>query len=145
MPKKGGPSTALTGGGENEGMSLKIEPLQADGYLYVVGEGTVATLDVANQVDEGIGLIISLGLPGAMVDFSNAVLEMPLVDIYKLPDWFEARSLPRETRIAVVLPPDPVNMHKYTFFDDVATNRGYHVRLFWESTRARDWLHGGPV
>jgi hypothetical protein len=126
-------------------MGWTVEPLDAEGFLYLIADGTITTEDVAGQVQEGIALIVSRGLPGAMIDYSKAVLEMPLVDIYKLPDWFEAHALPRETRMAVVLPADPVNMHKYTFFDDVATNRGYLVRLFWESTRARDWLHGGLV
>jgi hypothetical protein len=62
-----------------------------------------------------------------------------------VPDWFEVRELPRTTRIAVVLPPDTANMFKYIFFDNISTDRGYQVRLFWEPTRAVDWLRGGPV
>jgi hypothetical protein len=126
-------------------MGLMFRPMEAEGYLHVVGEGAVVTEDVANNVDEGVKLIITLGLPGALVDFSLAVLEMSLADIFKLPDWFDVRNLPRATRIAVVLPPDPVNMFKYIFFDNISTDRGYQVRLFWEPTRAVDWLQGGPV
>ena len=126
-------------------MGWKVDPLDAEGFLYVSADGAIGTDDVRGQVDQGITFILEHRLPGAMVDYSKVVLEMPIVDIYQLPDWFEARSLPRETRIAVVLPADPANMHKYTFFDDVANNRGYQVRLFWEVTRARDWLHGGGV
>jgi len=62
------------------------------------------------------------------------------VDIYKLPDLFEAMGLPRQTKIAIVLPADPENMHKYTFFDDVATNRGYQVKLHWDTTNALLWI-----
>ena len=121
-------------------MGLRFHPVEAEGYLHVVGEGPVFTEDVADNVDEGVRLIIDLALPGALVDFSLAVLEMSIVDIFRLPDWFEARNLPRGTRIAVVLPADPPNMYKYTFFDDVTTNRGYQVRLFWETTSAQGWL-----
>ena len=121
-------------------MSLKFEPREAEGYLHVVGEGPVVTADVADNVDEGVRLIIDLALPGALVDFSLAVLQMSIVDIFKLPDWFDERKLPRGTRIAVVLPADPPNMYKYTFFDDVTTNRGYQVRLFWEASSALGWL-----
>jgi len=126
-------------------MGLRLQPQEVEGYLHVVGEGPVVTEDVASYVDEGVRLIISLGLPGAFVDFSRAVLEMSIFDIFKLPDWFDDRKLPRATRIAVLLPADAANMHKYVFFDDVSNNRGYQVRLFWESTRALDWLRGGPV
>ncbi|HSN17124.1 MAG TPA: hypothetical protein VLV87_02850 [Gammaproteobacteria bacterium] len=122
-------------------MALWFHPRTAEGYLYVVGEGPVVTEDVANSVDEAVNLIIDLELPGALVDFSLATLEMSIVDISKLPDWFETRNLPQWTRIAVVLPADPANMHKYIFFDDVSTNRGYQVRLFWEPTSAVGWLN----
>jgi len=124
-------------------VAWKIKPPEVDRYLHLIADGPITTQDVAAQVDQGIALVLSHGLPGAMIDYANAVLEMPIVDIYKLPDWFEARALPRGTRIAVVLPGDPANIHKYTFFDDVATNRGYQVRLFWEISSAQDWLLGG--
>ena len=124
-------------------MGWKVEPLDAEGFLSVAADGSITTEDVQLQVEQGIAYIVSRALPGAMIDYSAALLEMPVGEIYKMPDWFEARGLPRTTRIAVVLPPDPVNMHKFTFFDDVANNRGFQVRLFWETSRARDWLHGG--
>ena len=121
-------------------MALKIHPRQADGYLHVLGDGPVTTEDVAANIDEAIQLIISLGLPGAFVDFSLAVLEMSISDIFKLPDWFEARNLPPATHIAVVLPADSANMYKYIFFDEISSKRGYQVRLFWEPSGALGWL-----
>lgn len=121
-------------------MGLRLEPRPAEGYLHVVGEGPVTTEEVADHIDAGIHLVISLGLPGAFVDFSHAVLEMPISDIFKLPDWFEARNLPQATHIAVVLPADSTNMYKYIFFDEITSKRGYQVRLFWESSSALGWL-----
>ena len=126
-------------------MGWRVEPLGAEGYLHVIADGAISTEEVMLQVQQGIAQIVARALPGALIDYSDAILEMSVVDIYKMPDWFEAAALPRGTRIAVVLPADPVNMHKYTFFDDVATNRGYQVHLFWEFSRARDWLQGGTV
>ena len=126
-------------------MGLRFEPREADGYLHVVGEGPVLTQDVADNIDEGIGLIIRLRLPAALVDFSLAVLEMSLADIFRLPDWFEARNLPRRTRIAVILPPDATNMFKYVFFDEITSKRGYQVRLFWEPKSAESWLDESAV
>lgn len=126
-------------------MGWRTEAVADGSYLHLIAEGPISTEEVLAQVHHGVALILEQQLLGAMVDYSAAILEMPVVDIYKMPDWFEAVALPRGTRIAVVLPADPVNMHKYTFFDDVATNRGYRVRLFWEPSRAVDWLNGGPV
>lgn len=111
--------------------------------LRVQAEGSISTEEVLAQVMEGLEIIKQQQMVGALVDYSKAILEMPIDEIFKLPDLFDAHELPRGTRIAIVLPADPKNMHKYTFFDDVATNRGYLVRLFWEPTQAMAWLAGG--
>lgn len=108
--------------------------------LLVTGEGRVSAEEAFAQVAEGIEIILREDIKGAMIDYSAVILEMPITDIYKMPELFEAQGLPRKTRIAVVLPGDPANMHKYTFFDDVATNRGYIVKLFWETSAALAWL-----
>lgn len=110
--------------------------------LRVHAEGSVSTEEVLAQVMEGLEIIKQQQMIGALVDYSKAILEMPLHEIYRLPDLFDAGELPRATKIAIVLPADPANMHKYTFFDDVATNRGYQVRLYWEPTQALAWLAG---
>lgn len=122
-------------------MSWRIEQSEAGEFLRVTASGPVSTDDVHAQVKQGVEIIVREGLPGALVDYSGAVLEMPVVEIFKVPDMFDALGLPHRTRIAIVLPPDPVNMHKYTFFDDTATNRGFQVKLCWERTAALDWLN----
>lgn len=121
-------------------MSWRIDQSDAGQFLHLIATGPISTEDVHAQVKEGVEVILREDLPGALIDYSGAVLEMPVVEIFKVPDMFDALGLPHPTRIAVVLPPDPVNMHKYTFFDDTATNRGFQVKLCWERTAALDWL-----
>lgn len=124
-------------------MSWTIEHQKDKNILAVTVEGTVTTEDVHAQVREGIELILRESIPGALIDYSHAILEMPVTDIFKMPDMFDALGLPRTTKMAVTLPSDSRNMHKYTFFDDVATNRGYSVQLFWEPSQAMRWLLKG--
>jgi hypothetical protein len=64
-------------------------------------------------------------------------------DIYKLPELLDTLEFPRTARIAIVLPVDPEHVLKYSFFDDVATNRGYTVGLFEKPTEATAWLKAG--
>ena len=65
----------------------------ADGnYLHLIAEGPISTGEVLEQVHHGVALILEQQLPGAMIDYSAAILEMPLVDIYKVPDWFESAT-----------------------------------------------------
>ena len=121
-------------------MGWRIEHQAFENLVRVTADGAVTTEDVLAQVMQGIVLIKRHEATGALVDYSGAILEMPIDEIGKLPDLFESQQLPLNTRIAVALPADPVNMHKYTFFDDVATNRGYLVKLFWEPSRAMQWV-----
>ena len=121
-------------------MSWRIEHSEPDDFLRITASGPVSTDEAFQQVKASVERIVREDLAGALVDYTGAVLEMPIGDILMIPDMFDALRLPHQTRIAVVLPPDPVNMHKYTFFDDAATNRGFQVRLFWESTAAFGWL-----
>ena len=123
-------------------MSWNIEHSEQDNLLLLKATGPVTTEDVQAQVVQGIEIIKREQIPAAIIDYSGAVLEMPIMEIYKMPDMFEALALPKQTRMAVLLPSDPVNMHKYTFFDDTATNRGYQVKLFWEASHALDWAKG---
>ena len=121
-------------------MSWKVEHLAKENIVHVLAEGSISTVDVFGQVAEGIALILEKAAPGAWINYSGAILEMPLIEIYRMPELFEAQGLPRATKMAITLPSDSENMHKYTFFDDVATNRGYIVRLFWEQGQAMKWL-----
>src|SRR5690242_8839523 len=69
--------TLFASGRGTQTMGWKVEPLDAEGFLHVVAQGSVATADVAEQVAQGIALIVSRALPGAMIDYSGAVLDMP--------------------------------------------------------------------
>lgn len=124
-------------------MSWKIEHQAVENIVRVTAEGIVTAEDAFAQTVEGVQLIVSLKASGVLVDYSSAILEMPVTDIYKLPDMFDAGGLPHWTKIAIVLPADPENMHKYTFFDDTATNRGFQVKLYWERSQALAWLVKG--
>jgi hypothetical protein len=127
-------------------MAWKIEHSEAAPVARIIrieASGSISTDEVVAQAIESIKLVKQQKAIGSLVDYSKVTLEMPIADIYALPDLFDAHALPRETKIAIVLPPDPKNMHKYTFFDDTANNRGYMVKLFWEPGQALAWLTSG--
>jgi len=121
-------------------MAWRIDYTAIENLARITCEGPVTTDEVFAQAKEAVELILRTSASGAMVDYSKAILEMPIAGIYKLPDLFDAMGLPRQTKIAIVLPADPANMHKYTFFDDVANSRGYLVQLYWDTTHAMAWL-----
>ena len=121
-------------------MGWKIEHQRFENMVRLTAEGAISSADVLSQVMQGVALIRQHGIPAALVDYSGAVLEMPADEIALLPDLLDELGAPKSTRVAIALPSDPVNMHKYTLFDDVATQRGYLVKLFWEPSRAMQWV-----
>ena len=123
-------------------MTWKIEHQRFENIVRLTADGPISSTDVLAQVMQGVALIRQHSIPGALADYSNAVLEMPTEEIVLLPDLLDELAAPKSTRMAIALPSDPANMHKYTFFDDVATQRGYQVRLFWEPSRAMEWIMG---
>lgn len=125
-------------------MTWNIEHNDGEDILRVTASGDITTEDVFAQTREGIELILRRGLSGVFADYSAANLLMPISDISRMPEMFDSLAMPRETKMAVVLPGNPTTMNKYTFFDDVATNRGYTVGLFWEPSQAMAWLAKRP-
>lgn len=124
-------------------MSWEIEHLEADGIVRVKARGDIHTEDAWVQAEHVSGLLQAHKLKGVLADYTAANLEMPVTDIYKLPELLDTLEFPRTARIAIVLPVDPEHVLKYTFFDDVATNRGYTVRLFEKPAEATAWLIAG--
>ena len=123
-------------------MAWKIEHQRFENILRLTADGPISSSDVLAQVTEGVSLIRQHGIPGALIDYTCAILEMPAEEVLLVPDLLDHLAIPKSTRVAIALPSDPVNMHKYTLFDDAATARGYLVKLFWEPSRAMGWILG---
>jgi len=75
-----------------------------------------------------------------MNDMRNAKLAFSATEIYRLPGILDAAGFDRTWKRAVVALdylPD------YRFFETVARNRGYQVRIFQNVDEAIDWLTKG--
>ncbi len=121
-------------------MTWKMAHSAAENLLLVESNGVTTTDDVLAQISEGIHWIKEHEIPGALVDYSDAVLELSFSDLFKLPDLFTLGEVPRNTKMALLVPTDEMHIDKYTFFDDVANNRGYMVKLFTQREAAMAWL-----
>jgi hypothetical protein len=120
-------------------MSWSLEP-STKGTLRVTNTGRIVERDLLPQIQEIVTAIQRDRLSGLLVDNREAVLDIPVATLSSLPEVFEAEGLPRSLKIAIVMPSDPRSVEKVRFFDDLATNHGYHVKLFAESHRATQWL-----
>ena len=76
-----------------------------------------------------------------LLDCSRAHFDTPAVNVYQLPDLYDARGVVRhETRAAVVKPKDGYRKEIFEFYEDVCRNRGFFVKLFDDVAAARAWL-----
>jgi hypothetical protein len=76
----------------------------------------------------------------ALLDCYEAHMDVPVINVYQLPDLYESRGITRHTRAAVILPKDKYRLDIYEFYEDVCRNRGYNVKLFEDRETAWDWL-----
>ena len=73
-------------------------------------------------------------------DFREVRIALSVVDLYEIPDLIVTGGFDRRWRRAMLLG-SAADLHKLSFFELVASNRGITVRLFTEVDKAIQWLH----
>jgi hypothetical protein len=72
-----------------------------------------------------------------MSDIRKAQIDFSIVDIYYLPGVLDAAGLDRSWRRAIVA---SKQVKELCFFETVAQNRGYSVKVFADLDEAMKWL-----
>jgi hypothetical protein len=75
-----------------------------------------------------------------ITDAKQATLEMSVVDLYGLPEFYGDQGLNRFVRIAVLPPTSGPGKDLVDFYETVSLNRGWTVGIFEERQEALDWL-----
>ena len=109
----------------------------------VTATGQVSDQDGKNQAERAIRLLQENQAALVLVDYSEAMSEVSLPNLYLLPDHFSALGAPWHARIAVLLPQTGYRMESYQFFELACKNAGYSVKLFAETGPAENWLRQG--
>ena len=86
-----------------------------------------------------------LGGPRKLLsDDRHLLLQLLTVELFDLPGILEHLGLDKTDRITVVYCEDSPMRSDFEFFENVAVNRGYAVKLFTDADEARRWLNA-PV
>src|SRR5579863_4239574 len=117
-------------------MPWTIETADEGRVLKITYTGTFSADDARVATNEILTAMLERKITRVMLDCVEAHMEVPIVNIYQLPDIYEARGIPRRTRAAVLLPKDKHHLELYAFYEDVCVNRGYFVKLFEDSAAA---------
>ena len=111
--------------------------------VVVTATGQVSGQDGKDQAEQAIRLLQENRVTLVLVDYSEALSEVSLPDLYWLPDHFSAVGAPGHARIAVLLPRTGYRLESYQFFELACKRAGYSVKLFAETGPAEDWLRQG--
>lgn len=124
-------------------MAWSMEFTDAGRILKVLIQGPISGAEVAQMTQESVGLVASRQVTRVVLDCAAAEMDVPILDVYKLPDLYAARGVPRQVRAAVILPRAGYRLDIYEFYEDVCRNRGYFVKLFEREAEAWEWVREG--
>lgn len=123
-------------------MAWQIEYLPAEKAVVIVCTGQSKPTDAVAQTDAAIELQTKYKVRRFLLDYTGIeIVAAPLASIYGLPDYYNKRGVPRDIRIAVVVPANHFQHEKFEFYEDVCLNRGYAGRMFESLPEAWDWLN----
>ena len=118
--------------------TVEYEPERA--LVLVTGSGNMRDEDATAQTTEAICFLKQNHSNAILVDYSEAVSEVTLSNLYWLPDYSSELGAPWNIQVAVLLPRTQYRLESFQFFELVCKNAGYNVRLFEAKEVAEAWL-----
>ena len=112
----------------------------------VTASGEIRDEDARAQTVEAFYLLGQNRAAGILADYSDAISEVTLAELYWLPDYAAVIGAPWNIPVAVVLPQRQYRLESFQFFELVCNNAGWNVKLFEPKAAAEDWLaQAAPV
>jgi len=105
------------------------------------GSGRLCLDDMRGIAEGATNLLQENKASRVLLDCSDAILDVKVVDVFYLPDCYDKVGVPRSARIALILPKTRQPSGMYEFYETVCRNRGYICRLFDTQQSAEQWLH----
>jgi hypothetical protein len=110
----------------------KIVPVTASGVL------NLALIKKASS--EAIATAAQHGATKYFVDNRGMVPDVATIDIYNLPKALGELGLQRTDKVALVYSQSSPKKEDFEFFETVAANNGFSIRLFTAVEAAIEWL-----
>ena len=125
-------------------MPWRVEFAPEKDAIVVTSSGEIRDEDARAQVEETIRLLKQNQASAVLADYADALSEVSLPSLYRLPDYYSQVGAPWHARVAVVLPRTRYRLESYQFFELVCKNAGYNVKLFEAREAAENWLAQAP-
>ena len=128
--------------GDDGGVAMPWETKYVPDTATVVvnGSGRLCLNDAKRMAEEAARLLQENKASRVLLDCSNAHLDVKIVDVFYLPKCYDKVGMPRNARIALILPKTRQPSGLYEFYETVCRNQGYMCRLFHSQQSAEQWL-----
>jgi hypothetical protein len=83
---------------------------------------------------------IEAGFTKYLIDHRQMTPAVSTIGIYGLPEFYQRLGLPRNVSVAILYSLGTQAVADFEFFEAVATNNGYSMRLFTAHEAAMAWL-----
>jgi hypothetical protein len=121
-------------------MSWTLDYAATDRILTVKCEGVYTADDLGPMTKAAIDKLHEVQSLRVLLDFSTAIAQLSVADVYNLPDIYSNSNAPRLAHLAMVVPKDNYRISIYQFYEDLCINRGFFVKLFNDTASAKSWL-----
>lgn len=108
--------------------------------LKVLIQGSISSSEASEITRESVAAAVKTQVTRIVLDCADAKMDLPILDVYKLPDLYSAQGLSRQVHAAVIMSREGYRREIYEFYEDVCRNRGYFVRLFEQEQDAWNWV-----
>ena len=120
--------------------SWKIEYAVAKKMVVITAAGEIFREDARRQAEEASQLMRRHKVNRVLADFSSALVEISLTDLYWLPAYYSTLTASRCFQVAVVVPATGYRIESFKFYALRCVNSGFSVKLFAEPAAAEAWL-----
>lgn len=121
-------------------MAWTVEYIRERGVAVARMEGDMAEEDLLLMARELFVKAGEFGLKRFLVDDRHLRPVLPTATIHKLPALFCEAGLQKCEPVAIVHAEDAGRHQDWRFFETVAHNQGFNVKLFPDSDQALRWL-----
>ena len=121
-------------------MPWQVKKNEGLGFIETVYTGVVTKKDSQDATAETLSLATGEGPHLFLSDLSEAQSKLSVMDIYVIPDEWEAAGASRDNRLALVVSERSAEPADVEFYENVTNNRGWNVRVFGDRQAAIDWL-----
>jgi hypothetical protein len=117
-----------------------VEYLPPEHAVRTSASGQMTLVLVKQKAVDSFETAADHGTGKLLVDSREVQPRLSTMEIYKLPAVLKPLGLTGHVKVALVYSPGTLSARDFEFFETVAVNQGYNVRLFTTVEDAKHWL-----